>query len=330
VQPDGAGGLTGRAVPLVQGPPEKWWDCASPTVGGENAHLVSDQRPTFDLQSHSRYSDGELAPAEVVGTAADAGVTLLALTDHDTVDGVREAAGAATEAGIRLVTGVEISALDRSSADLHILGYLVDDRDRVLLERLEGFRADRERRTEAMVAALRELGFEVDQGLLARRVAEGKPIGRPHIAEAASSHPANAERLADEGVSGPSAFLEAYLIEGRPAFRKRQIPTVPEAIAAIHEAGGVAVWAHPFWDIPAPDEVLATIERFRADGIDGVECFYFTHTAEQTELLARRCEELNLLTTGSSDFHGPGHRLMSRFRAFSTYGLEPRLGPIAC
>ncbi|HUE28760.1 MAG TPA: PHP domain-containing protein, partial [Solirubrobacteraceae bacterium] len=92
---------------------------------------------------------------------------------------------------------------------------------------------------------------------------------------------------------------------------------------------GVAVWAHPFWDISSPDEVLATIDRFRADGIDGVECFYLTHDAEQTTLLASRCEQLGLLSTGSSDFHGPQHPLMSRFRAFSTYGLEPRLGPIA-
>jgi 3',5'-nucleoside bisphosphate phosphatase len=290
---------------------------------------VPEPAPTFDLQSHSRHSDGALSPSEVVAAAAGAGVELLSLTDHDTVDGVREAATASTEAGIRLATGVEISALDRTSADLHILGYLVDDRDPVLLERLEHFRADRERRTEAMATALRELGFEIDQQPLARRVAEGKPIGRPHIAEAVTSHPANRQRLAAEGVAEPSAFLEAYLIEGRPAFRQREIPTVPEAIAAIHDARGLAVWAHPFWDIPSPEDVLERIDRFRADGIDGVECFYVTHDAEQTALLTTRCEELGLLSTGSSDFHGPQHALMSRFRAFSTYGLEPRLGPIA-
>jgi predicted metal-dependent phosphoesterase TrpH len=306
---------------------------------------VSAEPPSFDLQSHSSYSDGELAPAEVVASAAAAGVTLLSLTDHDTVEGVREAAAAADAVGIRLPTGVEISALDRAGADLHILGYLVDDRDPRLLERLASFRADRERRTEAMVAALRELGFSIDPEPLEQRVAAGKPIGRPHIARAVTSHPDNAARLAAEGVTEPSAFLEAYLIEGRPAFRERQIPTVPEAIAAIHDAGGLAVWAHPFWDVPDPDEVLATIDRFRGvgseglggegsegfsgGGIDGVECFYYSHTAEQTRLLARRCDELDLLSTGSSDFHGPRHKLMSRFRAFSTYGLEPRLGPIA-
>jgi predicted metal-dependent phosphoesterase TrpH len=287
------------------------------------------QSPTFDLQSHSRHSDGELSPAEVVATAAAAGVELLALSDHDTVDGVREAAEAALAAGISLATAVEISALDQTNADLHILGYLVDDRDSVLLERLEQYRADRERRTAAIVGALRDLGFEIDEAPLRRRVGAGKPIGRPHIAAAVTSHPANAPRLAAESLAEPSAFLDAYLTEGRPAFRQRQTPTVPEAIAAIHDAGGVAIWAHPFWDVEGADEVLETIDRFRADGIDGVECFYVTHTAEQATLLACRCDELGLLSTGSSDFHGPGHPLMWRFRAFSTYGLEPRLGPIA-
>jgi 3',5'-nucleoside bisphosphate phosphatase len=290
---------------------------------------VSEQPPSFDLQSHSRYSDGALPPAEVVAAARAAGVELLALSDHDTVDGVREAADAATALGIRLATGVEISALDRTSADLHILGYLIDDGDPVLLERLAAYRADRERRSERMAAALRDLGFELDEQALARRAATGRPIGRPHIAQAVASHPANAGRLASEGLTDASAFLAAYLIEGRPAFRQRETPTVPEAIEAIHDAGGVAVWAHPFWDIPEPEEVLATIDRFRGEGIDGVECFYISHTAAQTALLANRCEELGLLSTGSSDFHGPDHPLMSRFRAFGTYGLEPRLGPIA-
>jgi predicted metal-dependent phosphoesterase TrpH len=103
---------------------------------------------------------------------------------------------------------------------------------------------------------------------------------------------------------------------------------VPEAIDAIHDAGGVAVWAHPFWDISASAEVLSTIDRFRAAGLDGVECFYATHTEEQALLLAGRCAELGMLTTGSSDFHGPRHRDFSRFRAFSTYGRRPILGPI--
>jgi 3',5'-nucleoside bisphosphate phosphatase len=161
------------------------------------------------------------------------------------------------------------------------------------------------------------------------RATEGKSIGRPHIAQAVVAHPANAARLAEEERTEPTAFLVGYLIEGTPAFVAREGPSVPDAIACIHEAGGVAIWAHPFWDIPDDDAVLATIERFRDYGLDGVECFYATHTQAQTELVAARCERLGLLSTGSSDFHGPEHRQFSRFRAFSTYGIMPRLGALA-
>lgn len=290
---------------------------------------MSETAPTFDLQSHSRHSDGELAPAEVVNAAASAGVQLLALSDHDTVAGVEEAIAAAGREGIGLVPAVEISAIDQAGADLHILGYVIDPGDPTLIERLADYRADRERRTGAMVTTLRELGFELDQRPLEARTRSGKPIGRPHIAQAVVAHPANAERLQAEGLTEFSPFLAAYLIEGKPAFRSREHPSVPEAIDTIHGAGGVAVWAHPFWDVQDPEEVLATIDRFRAHGIDGVECFYLTHTEQETELLVRRCAEEGMLSTGSSDFHGPGHRQMSAFRAFSTFGLTPYLGPIA-
>ena len=101
-----------------------------------------------------------------------------------------------------------------------------------------------------------------------------------------------------------------------------------EAIALVHQAGGVAVWAHPFWDVDASQAVLEAIDRFAALGLDGVEAFYPTHDAEQARLIAAHCAERDLLTTGSADFHGPAHPIFSRFRAFELYGLEPRLGPI--
>jgi 3',5'-nucleoside bisphosphate phosphatase len=290
---------------------------------------LSAEPPTFDLQSHSLYSDGALSPREVVAAAADAGVELLALSDHDTVDGVQEGLEAAAEHGVRVVTAVEISSVEGDRQDLHVLGYLVDHDDPDLREALDGWRADREHRAEAMADALRELGYEVDESELIRRREQGKPIGRPHLADAVVGHPANRERLESEGLAERSAFLVAYLIDGRPAFRPRTKPTIAESIETIHDAGGVAVWAHPFWDVEEPDEVLQAIDRFRAAGLDGVEAFYTTHTPEQALLLADRCAELGLLTTGSSDFHGPEHRLFSRFRAFSTYGRKPVLGPIA-
>ena len=292
---------------------------------------LSDEPPTFDLQSHSTHSDGALAPSGVVARAARAGVRLLALSDHDSVDGVGEAVDAARNHGVGLVPAVEISAIDSGGHDhdLHILGYAIAYRDRGLGDQLREYRADRERRALAMSAALRELGFALeDRGLTARQ-AQGKSIGRPHLAEAVVAHAANARRLAEEGLAEPSAFLEAYLIEGRPGFKPRAAPSVAEAITTIHDAGGVAVWAHPFWDLERPAEVTATIARFRELGLDGVECFYVTHSREQAELLADCCSELRLLSTGSSDFHGPEHRIFSRFRAFSTYGREAVLGSIA-
>jgi predicted metal-dependent phosphoesterase TrpH len=287
--------------------------------------------PRFDLQSHSTNSDGELVPAEVVRTASEAGVELLALSDHDTVGGVSEALAAGERFGVRVVPAVEISAIDHGPAadrELHILGYRIDHAGALLTERLEEFLADREQRTLRMAAALRELGFELDEAEIARRRAAGQPIGRPHVAAAVLAAGANAARLQQEGIADIGDLIRAYLIEGRPAYRLRDTPTVRQAIEAIHQAGGVAIWAHPFWDISEPAEVLDTVQRFSALGIDGVEAFYITHTAEQTQLLVERCEALGLLTTGSADFHGPGNAQFNRFLAFETYGLEPNLGPI--
>jgi len=294
--------------------------------------------PRFDLQSHSTNSDGALSATEVVQRAADAGVELLALSDHDTISGVSEAIAAGERYGVRIVPAVEISAVDDGSGDesgsgdareLHILGYNIDHTGALLTEQLSEFLADREQRTLRMAAALKEVGFELDEDQIEARVAAGKPIGRPHLAEAVLAAPANADRLKDENIDDIGSLIRGYLIEGRPAFRLRETPTVAQAVEAIHQAGGVAIWAHPFWDISDVEEVLSTIDRFKALGMDGVEAFYVTHTREQTELLVERCNALGLLTTGSADFHGPDNRLFSRFLAFETYGLEPNLGPIA-
>jgi len=287
--------------------------------------------PRFDLQSHSTHSDGALPAAEVVRRAADAGVELLALSDHDTIGGVSEAIAAGEQAGVRVVSAVEISAVDAGSPvprELHILGYNVDHTGPVMTARLADFLADREKRTLRMRDALRELGFELDEAEIEARIAEGKPIGRPHLAGAVLRAPANAERLQNEGIDDVGSLIRGYLIEGKPAFRLRETPTVAEAIEAIHDAGGVAIWAHPFWDISDDGEVLDSLERFSQLGIDGVEAFYITHDEPQTRLLATRAAELGLLSTGSADFHGPENRQFSKFMAFDTFGIEPNLGPI--
>jgi predicted metal-dependent phosphoesterase TrpH len=281
--------------------------------------------PTFDLQSHSTCSDGSLEPAAVVAAAAAAGVELLALTDHDTVEGVGEAIAAAERHGIGLVPAVELSTADVLGEDFHVLGYGIDHTDATLREHLRAWCEDRARRTDRMADALDELGLPPDRTVLRERRARGGPLGRPHHAAAAIA--AHRQRLRDAGLDEPSAFLETYLVAGAPADSRRTMPTVGEAIDAIHAAGGVAVWAHPFWDLAGPEDVSAALGRFTDCGLDGVEAFYVTHNRAQTELLCALADELDLLTTGSTDFHGPEHVRFNRFRAFELHGNEPRLGP---
>jgi predicted metal-dependent phosphoesterase TrpH len=294
--------------------------------------------PRFDLQSHSTHSDGVLSAADVVQRAAHAGVELLALSDHDTVSGVTEAIAEGKRVGVNVVSAVEISSIDNTAGvgggvgtprELHILGYRIDHTGAAITAQLADFLADREKRTLRMRDALRDVGFELDEAELEARIADGKPIGRPHLAGAVLRAPANAQRLQAEGIDDVGSLIRGYLIEGKSAFRLRETPTVAEAVHAIHQAGGIAIWAHPYWDIQDDSEVLDAIDRFHAFGIDGVEAFYITHTRQNTELLVNRCTELGLLTTGSADFHGPENRQFSQFMAFDTYGFQPNLGPIA-
>jgi 3',5'-nucleoside bisphosphate phosphatase len=280
--------------------------------------------PTFDLQSHSTNSDGALPAAEVVAHAATAGVELMALTDHDTIAGVPEAMAAAREHGIRISPAAELSCVHGLHEDLHVVGYEVDPGDAGLEAALEDFRADRVRRIHAMADRLRELGFALDDSSFAAR----ESLGRPHLADAVLAHPDNAERLAREGITGKKELFPPYLVPGAAAYVARSRPTVEEAIEVIHAAGGVAVWAHPFWDVDDPEEVLRTVRRFAGEGLDGVECFYPEHSREQARVLHEECEARGLLSTGSADFHGPEHGHFDRFRAFDLYGLAPRLGPI--
>ncbi len=290
---------------------------------------MSDRRAAlvlrFDLQSHSTRSDGALEPAEVVAAAQAAGVELLALTDHDTVDGVEEAVRAGTRRGVRVVPAAELSSIDELGEDLHVLGFGIDPADPGLAAALADWRADRVARVGRMAGALEELGWAVDRAALAGREAPG----RPHLAAAVWGAPENAARLRAEGLRSPGEMLEAYLLPGRAAWRRRTKPSVAQAVEAIHAAGGLAVWAHPFWDVDDPAAVEAALRRFAGLGMDGVEAFYPTHGPGQAALLDRLARELDLLTTGSSDFHGPRHGTFGGFLGFSLHGLEPRLGRIA-
>jgi predicted metal-dependent phosphoesterase TrpH len=269
------------------------------------AFPVVSRKQTFDLQAHSTHSDGSLPPREVVRRAARAGVTLLALTDHDTVDGVSAAIDAAREHSIAVTPAVELSSVGAGREDLHILGYGLDHTDPELLATLRDYRQDRVRRIQEMADRLRGLGFTI--GLI-----EHESPGRPHLAEALAPQLPELDR---------DAIFTTYLVPGVPTYVARQRPTVQEAIGVIHRAGGVAVWAHPFWDLDEPD-----LDQF--PGLDGVEVFYPTFTEAQTRALHAAATARGLLTTGSSDFHGPEHDRFNRFLSFDTHGLSPELGGI--
>ncbi len=288
------------------------------------------ERPTFDLQSHSVFSDGELRPREVVARAAAAGVELLALSDHDNLDGVAEALEAGVEHGIAIVPAVEITAVDDDHDDIHLVGYLVDHRDPELLARLGEARAERVRRSHLMAEELERAGWSIDLEYLRLLEAEGGTIGRPHLAEALLRDPDNAERIAERGFTSTGDVIEALISRGKEAFVPRHHPTVAEAIGWVHDAGGLAVYAHPFF--PAgeygADAVDDAVRRFAAAGLDGIECFYVTHSRSETAQLHSLAMELGLLTTGSTDFHGPSHRQFSGMVGFETWGLEVNLGPI--
>jgi predicted metal-dependent phosphoesterase TrpH len=265
----------------------------------------------IELQSHSTVSDGQLAPAEVVERAVEAGVTTLALTDHDAIAGVTEAARAAQRLGIELVPAIEMSCVHQYAEDLHICGYWID------LGEIAGAceRAQHERVTRAgeIVEKLRQEGFELHLEDAVREAGDALSIGRPHIARAAGA----------TGDLGP--FFEEYLVPGAKAFVPRRWPTAQQAIELIHEAGGAAVIAHPYWDISESDQVDDLI---RSLGADGVETFYPTHDKEQTAHLLELCDELDLVPTASSDYHGPTHRTFSKFGDYDTFGLgEPRVPP---
>jgi 3',5'-nucleoside bisphosphate phosphatase len=267
--------------------------------------------PLIELQSHSTHSDGQLPAAEVVAEAAKAGVTTLALTDHDAVAGVPDALAAGRELGVEIVPAVEMSCVHEYAEDLHICGYWVD------LEKIEPTceRAQQERRNRAgeIVENLRKYGFDLTLEDAIREAGGADSIGRPHIAKAAGA----------TGDLGP--FFEEYLVPGAKAFVPRRWPDAAGAIDLIHEAGGVAVIAHPYWDISEPGEVDDLI---RSLGADGVETFYPTHSEAQTKHLLELCAELDLVPTASSDYHGPTHKTFARFGAYETYGLgDPQVPP---
>ncbi len=244
--------------------------------------------PRFvDLQVHTTASDGVLAPAAVVEAAARAKLTAIAITDHDSIDGLPEAEAAGERLGVRIVPGVELAAHFESD-ELHLLGLHLADRDAIEGD-LQAFRRERIERAEAMVRVLNSHGIAVTIDAVLEAADVGA-VGRPHLARAL---------VAGGWVRDFREAFDKWLGWGKPAYVEKGKLTVTDAVALVHRAGGIAVWAHP-GDLATE----ARLARLHAIGLDAVEVLHPSHPQALAERIYDRAEKVGLLPSGGSDWHG--------------------------
>lgn len=242
-----------------------------------------------DLHTHTHCSDGTLAPDALVQRAAERGVQVLAVTDHDTTAGLEAARTAPKLHGIRLVNGVELS-VEVDERTIHLLGYGFDPGHPALTDYLSAFTRRRRERLDQMIRRLSESGVEVSSETVERKIGTSAAPGRTHLARA----------LVDEGhVDSYEAAFEQYLGTDQPAYFSAPTQPAAEAIEVLHAAGGVAVVAHPGqW---MPGNVLKTL---REQGLDGIECVFPSHPDYLVDYYQTLCRSHDLVVTGGSDYHG--------------------------
>jgi predicted metal-dependent phosphoesterase TrpH len=280
---------------------------------------------TVDLHLHTTFSDGIFSVEEIVLQCVNARLNTISITDHDTVDHIAPAMNAGVKHGIRVIPGLELSC-DYFGKSLHLLCYQLAHRERVITELLDAQRISRIERIKEMALRIEDLGFSVDlQKLLQKQ--EGT-LGRPEISRMVVDDPRNASLLKEKDISGHVAFLQNYLVHGKAAYVERKKISAVEAIGKIHDAYGIAVWAHPLYTVNFDSGQLSSIIlNLSENGLDGVEVFYATNTAEETERLHGHAQRLNLIETAGSDFHGPGHVLFPTVGYYNTWGLDFVLNP---
>ena len=263
--------------------------------------------PEIDLHVHTNRSDGTFTPTEAVKLAAERGLDGIAVTDHDTTEGLSEAREAAREAGIDLLSGVEFSA-EYQRTSIHVLGYFMDLDDAAFQEELTRLRDDRFRRGEMIVEKLRELGYDISFERV-REIAGGGNIVRPHIAQA----------MVEAGIvpTEKDAFTEEFIADGGRAGVNKHALDPLDAVDLIVGAHGVCVLAHPgMWgdQTAVPDEL---IEAMASRGMGGLETDHTDHTPEQRERYRAMAERLGVVPTGGSDCHGTRYEPI-RMGSFTT------------
>ena len=240
-----------------------------------------------DLHIHTDHSDGRQTPVEVVDAGLSLGLKAMAITDHDVVSGSIEATRYARDKNIEIVTGIELSASE-AGEDIHMLGYFIDPANEALVKTLQKFRRIRRERGKKMVDRLAKIGIHIDYDDIVRKAGKAA-LGRPHLAEAL---------FEGDHVSTYNDAFRKYLGLHGPVYVPKAKLTPREAIALIHDAGGLAVMAHPA--LTNEDD---KIEELAAAGMDGIEIFHPTHNAAARKRYRRIAEKLGLVLTGGSDSH---------------------------
>jgi predicted metal-dependent phosphoesterase TrpH len=241
-----------------------------------------------DLHLHTRYSDGTFSPEELVAQAVQHGLSALALTDHDTVEGCAATARECAAAGITFITGTELTA-EFDDTEVHLLGYFVDTGNERLLTEITKFQTVRQQRIHEMVARLnaQDIPLRVEAVF---ELANCRSPGRPHVARA----------LVKAGlIKNLDEAFDRFLKKGRPAWVPKARMSAPETIQLIHQAGGLAVMAHP--GLNRTDDIIPGLA---AAGLDGIECFHTKHSTVMAERYLGFADQFHLLVTGGSDCHG--------------------------
>jgi predicted metal-dependent phosphoesterase TrpH len=248
----------------------------------------------IDLHIHTTASDGMLTPSQVVRLAKERNLKAIAITDHDSIDGVREALDQGRRVSLEVIPGVEISA-NSKAGNLHLLGYYVQTEHGILKEKLDRLKQARSERNPNIVRKLNALGVDISYPEVIQ-VSGGGQVGRPHFARVLRDK--RYVRTIDEA-------FDRYLGQGAPAYVDKFRFDVKEGIEIVSKAGGVPVLAHPYSLNCTAEDLEEMVSALARDGLKGIEAFYPDHTPKQTAHYQRLAEKLDLVTTGGADFHGP-------------------------